>query len=107
MGWPLLIRWGTAASMLLAATIPVTVAVMIRRYPYRRWVWTGVLALLAAVFAVNLAGGFTAPAVVSTWAAEVELARATCLSTPDGTAVLTTPPDPSWTVVLPCGLLTG
>ncbi len=47
LGSPLLARWGTAASMLLAATIPVTVAVMVQRYPRWRVAWLALLAVLA------------------------------------------------------------
>lgn len=107
LGWPLLTRWGTAASMLLAATIPVAIAVLIRRHPRHRWVWTTMLAALVAVFAVNLFVD-TGPDTGS-WAAEVERARAVCDHSADGgagTVVLTTPPGAGWIIDLPCAVLT-
>lgn len=107
LGWPLLTRWGTAASMLLAATIPVTVAVMIRRYPHRRWAWTGLLCLMVVVFAADLVAGAANPALGGSWGSEVEQARATCASTPNGTVELSNPPAQDWVVSIPCSLITN
>jgi hypothetical protein len=111
LGSPLLARWGTAASMLLAATIPVTVAIMVQRYPRWRLAWLALLAVLALALILNLV--VARPDRESqTWQREVDDAITTCASTPGGEVVLPTPPDsspgdPGWRVDLSCSRLTG
>jgi hypothetical protein len=111
LGSPLLARWGTAASMLLAATIPVTVAVMVQRYPRWRVAWLALLAVLALALILNLV--VARPDRESqTWQHEVDDATTTCVSIPGGEVVLPTPPDaspgdPGWRVDLSCSRLTG
>jgi hypothetical protein len=105
---PLYTRWGTAASMMLAATIPVAVAVLIREYRRRQWIWYAVLGALVIALAANLFLD-TGPGYGS-WAAEVERARAVCATangSSAGTVELTTPPGPGWVINLPCPVLTG
>jgi len=110
LGTPLLARWGTAASMLLAATIPVTVAVMVQRYPRWRPAWLALLAVLVLAVTANL---IAHPGLAGqTWQNEVDAARVTCAATPGGEVELPTPPDPSagdpaWRVDVPCSRLTG
>jgi hypothetical protein len=110
LGTPLLARWGTAASMLLGATIPVTVAVLVRCYPRWRPAWVALLGAFALVLALNV--------VVhpgrddQTWQDEVDDAIVTCAATPGGDVELPTPPDasqgdPGWRVDVPCSRLTG
>ena len=62
--------------MMLAATIPVAVAVLIREYRRRQWIWYAVLGALVIALAANLFLD-TGPDYGS-WAAEVERARAVC-----------------------------
>jgi hypothetical protein len=111
LGSPLLARWGTAASMLLAATIPITVAVMVQRYPRWRLAWLALLAVLALALILNLV--VARPDRESqTWQREVDDAITTCASMPGGEVELPTPPesspgDPGWRVDLSCSRLTG
>jgi hypothetical protein len=111
LGSPLLVRWGTAASMLLAATIPVTVAVMVQRYPRWRVAWLTLLGVLSLALILNLV--VARPDRESrTWQNEVDDATRTCASIPSGEIELPTPPDaspgdPGWRVDLSCSRLTG
>ena len=108
LGTPLLARWGTAASMLLGATIPVTVAVMVQRYPRWRAAWLALLAVLVLTLTASL---IAHPSRAGhTWQDEVDAAISTCAATPDGEVELPTPPDaspgdPGWRVGVPCSRL--
>ena len=81
LGSPLLARWGTAASMLLAATIPVTVAVMVQRYPRWRPAWVTLLGVLALALILNLVAHPGRDD--QTWQQEVDGASTSCASAPD------------------------
>ncbi len=111
LGSPLIVRWGTAASTMLAATIPVTVAVMVQRYPRWRPAWLALLGVVAVPLILNLV--VARPDRDSqTWQQEVDNAEATCAAIPGGVVDLPTPPAASpgelgWRVDLSCSRLTG
>lgn len=102
---PGLVRWGTAASILLIAVVPVAVGVIIQRHP--RWwlVGAGALFTILAIMVANLfydRGTGQWP-----WSAAVHAAQIQCAAAPDGIAQLITPPGPEWIVRIPCSRLVG
>jgi len=103
---PLLVRWATAASMLLVATIPVAVGVMVQRYPRSRPVGAGTLLAFVCIMALSLPSG--GPPDNREWGPEVEKAETKCAAT-GGVVKLVTPPWPpeKWGVRVPCSRLTG
>ena len=100
---PNLIRWGTAAALMLVATIPVTVGIIAHRYPTWRRAGAGLLAGLLAIMVVNLI--WIRPAIPPSWWTTVEQAQLQCPTTPDGTVKVVTPPGPDWAVGVPCSML--
>jgi hypothetical protein len=101
---PPLIRWGTAASMMLAATIPVAVAVLVQRFP--RW-WPAaltVLSLLMLLMIVNLAHHPSVPG--SPWSDQLDAAETACAADPNATVIVTVQPS-TWQVGLPCFVIDG
>jgi len=101
---PLLVRWATAASMLLVATIPVAVGVLVQRYPRSRPVGAGTLLAFVCIMALSLPSG--GPPDNRGWGPEVEKAETKCAAT-GGVVKLVTPPWPPWGVRVPCSRLTG
>ncbi len=96
-------RWGTSASLMLAATVPVAVAALIEWRP--RW-WPAavtVLGLMLLAMVVNL----TYRPVVQgpLWSDQIEAGKVVCATTPDATIVITTEPM-GWELGLPCSIVT-
>lgn len=101
---PPLIRWGTASSMMLAATIPVAAAVLVQRFP--RW-WPAsatVLALLMVALLLDLTRFSAVPG--SPWSSQLDAADAVCAVDPAAIVIVTTQPA-TWQVSLPCFVIDG
>ena len=97
-------RWGTAASLMLAATVPVAVAAIVERNA--RWWPAGiaVLGLMTLAMVVNLT---YRPAIVGpTWSEQVEAGQAFCRATPNATLDITAEPR-GWVLGLPCSVVNG
>ena len=102
---PTLMRWGTAASMMLAATIPITVGVLVERFP--TW-WPAAIAALSVfvgVMAVDLT--HRVPVDGSTWSSQITAAQTACDLTPDGDITLYIQPYPVWVLGMPCSVIDG
>jgi hypothetical protein len=98
-----LLRWATAASMMLAATIPVTIGGLIDRYERWKAAGGGLLAVLLVIMSISVR---TTDAVEpSSWELTAEQAEAQCALEPDAVIRLATPPDPTWVVSVPCSLI--
>jgi hypothetical protein len=105
---PMLVRWATAASMFLVATIPVTLGVLVARRPGRRvWASLALGGLLTIMLLGGVAGQLSQKPLPGDWAATVEAARAFCAASPDGVVKLATPPSEDWTVPVPCDRIVG
>lgn len=97
-------RWATAASLMLAATVPVAVAALIERHP--RWWPAGVtvLGLMMLAMVVNLAHR---PVVQGPlWSDQIEAGKVVCATTPDATIDITAAPK-GWVLGLPCSVVTS
>ena len=103
LGEPLLIRWGTAAGLMLGATLFVAGGVAARRRPEWRRGAFAAIGLIVIVMAANLAGA--EPAAPDSWGTSVDESAATCSDNPDAVIDVTTPPGPEWAVPLPCSVL--
>jgi len=103
LGEPLLIRWGTAAGLMLGATLFVAIGVVARRRPDRRRGAFAAIGLIVIVMAANLV--WTEPAASDDWERSVDEAAATCTDNPDAVRDVATPPGPDWVVPLPCSVL--
>jgi hypothetical protein len=105
---PLLVRWGAAASMMLAATIPVAVGVLVQRFPSAGTpAGIGLGAVMTVMVLGGVAGQAQAPPLDRDWGSTVAEARAACAADPGGRVELTTPPGPDWAVPVPCRLISG
>lgn len=102
---PPLVRWATAASMMLVATIPVTVGILTDRSARWRAPGLGIVVVLLAIMAFSARpAGLPPPA---DWESTADSAGADCKLSPDAIARVVTPPDPSWVVRVPCSLIIG
>ncbi|GGL88030.1 hypothetical protein [Nakamurella endophytica] len=102
LGLPL-VRWGTAAALLLAATVPVAADVVARLRPALALPVSVALAALATVMVIGSAVGVPGETAPS-WERQVDRATARCAA--GGVRVVPVPTYPAgWRVVLPCSLL--
>ncbi|MGS0687135.1 hypothetical protein ACVBEQ_18650 [Nakamurella sp. GG22] len=102
---PPLVRWATAASIMLVATIPVTVGILADRSTRWRAPGLGIIVVLLAVMAFSIRS--TNPVNSIDWESTVDGSSAVCALSPDAVVKVTTPPDPTWVVQVPCIRITG
>ena len=102
---PTLMRWGTAASMMLAATIPITVGVLVERFPTWWPAATAALTLFVGVMAADLT--HRVPVDGSTWSSQISAAQPACSQAPDSNIILHIQPYPEWVLDMPCSLIEG
>ena len=102
---PELMRWGTAASMMLAATIPITVGALVERFP--AWWPAGIAALtfFVAVMAVDLT--YRVSVDGGTWSSQITEGQSACDLTPGGHIELHIQPYPVWVMGMPCSVVDG
>jgi len=95
-----LIRWGTAASMMLASVVPLAAGVLTLRFP--RWQWVGIVGTVVLLGGMSF--GFISadyPRDGVGWTTEVDRAQVSCAVPGAGEQNLPTAPE-GWTVVLDC-----
>lgn len=98
-----LVRWATAAAMLLIAVVPLFAGAVAGRWPRLRWARIVPVAMMIAVMAASFDRGDTVRGGPS-WNGQLEIARAHCAR--DGVVEVAVPTSPSdWDVQLPCQLL--
>lgn len=102
---PPLVRWATAASIMLVATIPVTVGILADRSARWRAPGLGIIVVLLAIMTVSVRP--IIPANPADWESTVDGSSAVCALTPDAIVKVATPPDPGWVVRVPCSRITG
>lgn len=90
-------RWATAASAMLAATVPVAVSALVERFPRLRPAGWGVLVLMTAVLLVNLPPRSSQE--YDTWSSQVDHGTGTCQAT--GDIKIHAVPD-NWRFSIPC-----
>lgn len=94
--------------MMLVAAVPVTVGILVHRYPAGKRFGTIVIgALLTVLVLGGVAGQLSQVPVQGTWSDAVEQAAAACTAGADGVVELVTTPAGNWAVPVPCARIVG
>ncbi len=102
---PPLVRWATTASIMLVATIPVTVGILADRSTRWRIPGLAIIVVLLAIMAVSVRT--VDPVNPVDWESTVDGSSAVCALTPDAVVKVATPPGPGWVVRVPCSRIAG
>ncbi len=93
-----LLRWATAASAMLAATVPIAVSVLVARFPRLRPAGWAVLGVMLAVMLVNAVPREARE--FGTWSSQIDEDIIACRSTAVDMQVFTAPDN--WVLGIPC-----
>lgn len=94
-------RWATAASMMLAATVPVAVAVLVTRFPRLRPVGGGILGVMLVLLAINVPARSTPD--YESWSVQMDEDMTSC-GTSDSELRVHGAPE-NWRFSIPCSAL--
>lgn len=101
---PRLVRWGVTPSMMLAAAIAITAAVLVERH-VRLWpVALTVLTLMMLAMVADLT--YHRQVVGLSWSEQVDAAEPQCAANPDLVITIDTQPE-DWRLGLPCQVVDG
>lgn len=97
----ILVRWGTAAAMLLVASVPLAAGVLVERSPGRWPIAAGIVSLMVIVMSISLVSPSNGRAGVP-WDEALTTAAQQCRSSPS-TVTVEVPTYPAgWPVPVPC-----